>query len=456
MSSMNEDAKRIVGDAIQKLYSNNPYERQQAIKTINSHEAMFAKNMAYGPALQLYEKETDLEVKRGLLRIIATYHGGKDQKALDLFVKELENNDTTIQWAAFDGLKGFKERSVIALPKLVKMAQDTKTKSWTRRQIMGALAAIGKKAEPALSIITKELASPGWLMRRATRNAVKKLSKSGLNVVGYLISQLEHGNTDEKVAACTGLGSLEKDAKGSVAALMAALKDKDPEVRAKAAWALMKMEKDAAPAETALKEVLNDESSAASQYALKALDKMKKLTKEQKQEIEEIENYHKEIVKVKKKFGIPELKEAKDEDEGSPTSETAYKNVFFMSHALPDFVWVQKAISEIENWPSCKCWTCERDIAQGHDWLEAIFEGIESCTWYILFWSTNAAISKWTTEEIKEAKVRNVNKGKPKITIVNLGKEDWPTLLSRNQGTMVKSDDDLKKFLENLKSQVAF
>ncbi len=451
---MNEDAKRIVGEAIQKLYSNNPYERQQAIKTINSHEALFARNMAYGPALQIYEKETDLEVKRGLLRIIATYHGGRDQKALDLFAREIENPDMTIQWAAFDGLKGFKEQSAIAMPKLVKMAQDPQTKSWTRRQIMGALAAMGKKAEPSLSIVTKELASPGWLMRRATRNAVQKLSKSGINVVGSLISQLEHGTVDEKVAAATGLGSLEKDAKGSVSALITALKDANPEVRAKAAWALMKMEKAAAPAETALNAILNDESSAASRYALKALDKMKKLTKDQKKEIEEIENYFKEIVKVKKKFGIPELKEYKEEEEGSPASEGAFKNVFFMSHALPDFLWVQKAISEIESWPGCKCWTCERNIPQGHDWLEAIYDVIETCTWYILFWSDNAAASKWTNEEIKEAKIRNVNRGKPKITIINLGKEDWPTLLARSQGSMVKTDDDLKKFLANLKSQV--
>lgn len=454
MSNMNEEAKRIVGAAIQKLYSNNPYERQQAIETINSHEAFFARNMAYSPALQLYEKETDLEVKRGLLRIIATYALGKDQKALDLFVKEIENSDMAIQWAAFDGLKGFKEKSAVALPKLVKMAEAPNTSSWARRQIMGALAAMGKKAEPAISIITKELASPGWLMRRATRNAVKKLGKSGINVVGQLISQLDHGTVNEKIAACTGLGSLESDAKGSVLALTAALKDPNSEVRAKAAWALMKMEKNAAPAEMALKDVLNDESSAASKYALKALDKLKKLTKDQKREIEEIENYYKEIVKVRKKFGIPELKESKEEEEASPTSEAAYKNLFFMSHALPDFSWVQKAISEIESWPGCKCWTCERDIPHGHDWLEEIYDGIETCNWYILFWSADAAVSKWTNEEIKEAKIRNVNKGKPKITIVNLGKEDWPTLLARSQGSMVKTDDDLKKFLVNLKSQV--
>lgn len=452
---MDENAKRIVGEAIQKLYSKNPYERQKAIEAINSHEAFFARKMAYSPALDLYEKETDLEVKRGLIRIIASYAGGKDQKALDLFVKEIENSDMAIQWAAFDGLKGYKERSSVALPKLEKMVQDPNTKSWTKRQIMGALAAMGKNAEPAISIITKELASPGWLMRRATKNAVKKLGKSGINIVGQLISQLDHGTVEEKIAACTGLGSLGSDAKGSVLPLTVALKDANSEVRAKAAWALMKMEKNAAPAEMALKEVLNDESSAASKYALKALDKLKKLTKEQKKEIEDIENYYKEIVKVRKKFGIPELKEAKDEEEeASPAAETAYKNLFFMSHALPDFIWVQKAMSEIESWPGCKCWTCERDIPHGSDWLEEIYDGIENCTWYILFWSADAAVSKWTKEEIREAKIRNVNKGKPKITIVNLGKEDWPTLLARSQGSMVKSDDELKKFLFNLKSQV--
>jgi len=455
MSSMDENAKRIVGEAIQKLYSNNPYERQQAIKIINSQEAFFARRMAYGPAMQLYERETDLEVKQGLIQIISWFHQGKDPKAFDLFVKEIDNADSRIQSFAFEGLKGFKEKSAVALPKVIKMAQDPNTSSWTRRQIMGLLAAMGKKAEPAISIITKELASSGWLMRRATRNAINKLSKSGLNVVGHLINQLEQSDNEDKMAACIGLGSLGKDAKGCVVSLANALKDKAPEVREKAAWALLQMEKQAAPAENALKEALNDESPIIAKYALKTLDKMKKLTKEQKKEIEEIENYQKEIIKVKKKFGIPELKALKEEEEGGPTPEP-YKNLFFMSHALLDFLWVQKVMSEIENWSGCKCWTCERDIPQGHDWLEGIYEGLGSSTWFILFWSDNAANSKWTNEEIKEAKIRNVNKGKPQITIVNLGEKDWPTLLSRYQGSKIKTDDDLMEFLEKLKSEVEF
>jgi len=455
MSSMDENAKRIVGEAIQKLYSNNPYERQQAIKTIESHEAFFARNMAYGPALQLYDKETDLEVKKGLLRIVSWFAQGKDQKALDIFVREINNSDMQIQSIAFEGLKGFKEKSAIALPQAVKMAEDPDTNAWTRRQIMGLLAAMGKKAEPAIGIITKELTSPDWLMRRATRNAVEKLNKSGLNVVGYLVNQLEQSNPEGKIAACVGLGSLGKDAKGCVTALTTALKDETPEVREKAAWALLHMEKQAAPAENALREALTDESPIVAKYALKALDKMKKLTKEHKKEIEEIENYQKEIVKIKKKFGIPELKIPKEEEEGGPPTEL-YKNLFFMSHALPDFLWVQKTVRVIEDWPRCKCWTCERDIPQGHDWLETIYEGLESATWFILFWSDNAANSKWTNEEIKEAKIRSVNKGIPQITIVNLGKQDWPTLLSRYQGSVVTTDDELNEFLEKLKSQVEF
>ncbi len=449
--AIDEKAKQIMGKAIEMLHSSNPYDRQQAIKMIESHEAFFARNMAYGPALQLYHKETDLEVKAGLLKIIASYCKGKDRKALDIFVSELDNSDLNIRWAAFSGLKEYKENAAIVLSKVIKMAEDPLTSSWTKRQIMGLLGAMGKKAEPAISIITKELASKSWLMRRATRGAVKKLNKSGLNVVGYLINQLETGTVEEKIAACTGLGSLGKEAKGSVSALAAALKHEDPELRVKAAWALWKMEKNAAPAENTLRESLNDESSAVSKYALKALGKMKKLSKEEKNEIKEMEAQEKQIKKVKKQFGYPELKEPK---EGEEHEELLYKNLFFMSHALPDFPWVQKAMQVIESWPDCKCWTCERDIRHGMDWLEAIYEGIEECTWYILFWSENSKKSKWTNEEIREVKVRHVNRGKPNITLVNLGMHEWPKLLSRYQGSVVKNDEDLQQFLTNLKSQV--
>jgi hypothetical protein len=178
---------------------------------------------------------------------------------------------------------------------------------------------------------------------------------------------------------------------------------------------------------------------------------MKKLTKEEKREIKEMEEQEKSIRKLRKKFGYPESKEPK---EGETIEEREYKNLFFMSHALPDFPWVQKAMQVIESWPDCKCWTCERDIRHGMDWLEAIYEGIEECTWYLLFWSENAKKSKWTNEEIREVKVRNVTRGKPNITLINLGMHEWPKLLSRYQGGVVTNEEDLRKFLQNLKSQV--
>ena len=102
-----------------------------------------------------------------------------------------------------------------------------------------------------------------------------------------------------------------------------------------------------------------------------------------------------------------------------------------MSHALPDFPWVEKAINEISSWPGCYCWTCERDISPGEDWLTEIYKGLEACNWYVLFWSEKAKESKWTNEEIREAKTRNVGKGSPAISTINLEGLDFPILLSR-------------------------
>ncbi len=448
-----DEARQIVGEAIEMLNSTNPYKRQQAIETIESYKASSAREMAYGRALQLCEKETDAEVKRGLLRIIVDYCRGRDRRALDIFIAEIDNLNSNISEVAFKGLKKYKENASPVLSKVIKMVEDPLTSSWSKRQIMGLLGAIGKKAEPAIHIITKELASKSWLMRRATRDAMKKLKKSGLNVVGYLINQLENGSVEEQLAACTGLGSLPKDAKGSVSALSAALKHENPEVRSKAAWALWKMGKNAAPAENALRESLDDESSAVSKYALKALKKMKKLSEEEKGQIKEMEEQEKLIKKFKKKFGYPELKEPKD---GEEPEDLQYKNLFFMSHAVHDFGWVEKSMNIIESWPGCKCWVCERDIIHGMDWLEAIYNGIHECTWFILFWSENAKNSNWITDEIREAKTLHVSTGKPNITIVSLGMSEWPPFLSRHQGSVVRNDEDLEQFLVNIKSQIKF
>jgi hypothetical protein len=130
------------------------------------------------------------------------------------------------------------------------------------------------------------------------------------------------------------------------------------------------------------------------------------------------------------------------------------KDLVFMSHALPDFPWVKKAMEQIETWPGCRVWTCERDIPTGGDWLESIYAGLENCSWYVLFWSDKAQASKWTNEEMKEAKTRIVSRGKPKITVVNLGKSDWPILLQRYQGAFIKSDEDFNSWIGSLKDQV--
>ncbi len=171
------------------------------------------------------------------------------------------------------------------------------------------------------------------------------------------------------------------DAAASASSLGVLLSDPSPAVRAKAAWALYKLEKKAAPAEKALKDALNDDSSAVQKYCLKSLSKLKKLSKEQKDEIKMLGNLEKEMKQWRKKFIsiFPESKEKEDNGTNNISDEPV-KNLFFLSHALPDFPWVQKCMKVIESWPGCRVWTCERDIPVGGDWLESIYEGLEWCS----------------------------------------------------------------------------
>ncbi|MHA1819164.1 MAG: TIR domain-containing protein [Promethearchaeota archaeon] len=453
-------AQRIVGEGIQKLYSSNPAERLKGIEMITSHEAFFAKSSAYEPALKVYPDEIVPDVKIALLVLIADLAPPSDQRAFKLFSEELDNADIKIVATALGALARFKEMNKANLEKFRSIYENPMMPRSIKRGLMGVIANMGKAAEPVLDIITGELASDSWLMRRATKKAIKKLKKKGVNVVGFLVKQLEEGDINKKISACKGLGIMGKDAAGSVSALAKALSDPIPEVRLNAAWALSKMGKKAAPAESILKSALNDDSPGVKKFALKTLKNMKKLSKEQKQEIKEMEEIEKEMKAWRKKFVsmYPDPPKEKEDNENalniSTKPEEQYTNYFFLSHALPDFNWVQKVMNEIESWPGCKCWTCERDIPTGGDWLESIYDGLDAANWYLLFWSDNAEKSKWTNEEIREAKTRNVSRNNPKISVVNLGKNDWPRLLQRYQGAMVTNEEELKTYLKNLRSQV--
>ncbi len=427
---------------------------------INSHEGWTSRNLAYGTALQVYPNETEDNIRMGLMNLIYSFGKG-DQKAFEHFRHAANDPKPEIAYLGSLGLISLPQGVEEGLQRL-RFAFDAGS-VWLKRQAIGEIGKLGQKADPVVDLVTKNLGSKSWLMRRTTKKAVKNLKKADVDVVGHLVTQLELGTNEDKIAACAGIGTLGNEAKGSVGALAKALKDLSVGVREKAAWALLQMEKNAAPAEAELQAALQDESPAVSTYALKALNKFSKITKEQKDQIKALEDHEKELKQVQKYYGMKDKEEPKEsEEEAAPAAakaaEPEYKNKFFMSHSTKDFAWVQKVSNVIESWPGCKAWLCERDIYHGQDWMEAIYDGIEECNWYVLFWSQNAENSKWTMEEIREAKLRNVesNDTFPKVTIVNLGMSEMPRLLTRHQGSKVTKDEDVAEFCNRLKTQIEF
>ncbi len=454
-----EKARQVVAKGIDLLKSGNPANELTGIEMINSPDGWHSRKLAYGTALEVYERGSDDEVMYQLMNLIYAFGKG-DPKAYEHFRHAANTPKPEMAYLGSLGLISLPQGVEEGLQRL-RYAFDAGN-AWLQRRAIGEIGKMGQQAEPVLDLVTRNLGSRSWLMRRTTKKAVKGLKKADVNVVGFLVNKLMTGSTEEKISACTGLGTLGSDAKDSVDALSIALKDTAIGVREKAAWALWQMEKNAAPAESALQSALQDESPAVSMYALKALSKFSKITKEQKDLLKDLEEHEKEIKQVQKTWGMKDKEEPKEEkeDESAPPKapEQEYKNRFFMSHSTKDFVWVQKVAKVIESWPGCKAWLCERDIFHGQDWMEAIYDGIEECNWYVLFWSQNAENSKWTMEEIREAKLRNVesNDTFPKVTIVNLGMSEMPRLLTRHQGSKVTKDEDIPEFTERLKSQVEF
>jgi len=468
------------------LQSPNPVDRLRGIEMINSHEGFHSRKLAYNVALQVYPDETEEDVRAGLMTLILAFGKG-DPKAFEYFQRAANESRADLAYMGSKGLLSYPQGLDEGLARL-RYAFDAG--HWfLQLRIIGDIAKLGKNSWSILDIVTKNLNSKSRSLRHASDKAVKTLKKSDVDVVQYLMNQLESGTNEDKVAACAGLGALGQDAKKSAIALGEALRNPSVIVREKAAWALLQMEKGAAAAETELKEALKDESPAVSRYALKALSKFSKITKEQKEQIKQMEDHQREIKEVQKAFGLKDKEVPKETEEqkapkfGMPTpaegisvpaddetalmtslatpptaAESDYKNKFFMSHSSKDFEWVEKVAREIDSWPGCRAWMCERDIYHGQDWLEAIYDGIDACNWFILFWSQNAENSQWTMDEIRQAKMRNVESGDthPRVSIVNLGMPEMPRLLARHQGSKVIKDEDVAEFCNRLRPQIEF
>lgn len=304
-----------------------------------------------------------------------------------------------------------------------------------------------------------ELMSGGKMMKLIVKTQIKSFKTFGSGLSGIskpLLTKLETGSSKEIMIACEIIGILKDKAQGLVIPVGELLFHKHAAIRKKAIEALSNIGKHAVAAEEQIKESLKDKDKDVAKKAKKLLKSLSKIKSDDREMIIEDEELAYNL--------LTEVKQMEQEKNNIDTSDlqppdddfSKYKNIFFMSHALPDFPWVKKAIDEITSWPNCYCWTCEKDISSGEDWLTEIYKGLDACNWYILFWSDKAKESKWTNEEIREAKTRNVSSGTPNISTVNLTGGDWPRLLSRYQGSVVKSDEDLKKWLENLKGQVKF
>lgn len=301
--------------------------------------------------------------------------------------------------------------------------------------------------------------SGGKFMKRYVGAEIRQVSKYGTGVskiAPQLWNKLLTGSIKEQIACAEIIGYMGKEAGGMFNQVAMLLSHKNSLVRESAINALGNLKNLASAVEEKIVEANDRETDKKLKKNLsKILKKLGKVSSDEKELILEDEN--------EKRLLLEDIKEIEQNSKNIDTSKLGqgtndfaqFKNVFFMSHALPDFPWVEKAINTISSWPGCYCWTCERDISPGEDWLTEIYNGLDACNWYVLFWSDKAENSKWTKEEMREAKTRNVASGNPKVSIVNLGKDEWPRLLSRHQGAVVTSDEELAKWLENLKSQVS-
>jgi len=301
--------------------------------------------------------------------------------------------------------------------------------------------------------------SGGTFTRKMFGLEIRGVSNYGTGIskiTPQLWNKLLTGSIKEQIACAHIIGYMREAAGGMFNQVAMLLSHKNSLVRESAINAIDNLGKLATAVEGKVIEAENRETEKKLKKKLsKILKKFGKVSSSEKELILEEED--------QKRLLLEDLKEIEQNSKNIDTSKldkgtndfTQFKNVFFMSHALPDFPWVEKAINTISSWPGCYCWTCERDISPGEDWLTEIYNGLDACNWYVLFWSDKAENSKWTKEEMREAKTRNVASGNPKVSIVNLGKDEWPRLLSRHQGAVVTSDEELTKWLENLKSQVS-
>lgn len=473
---ISQDANKKVGDAIPQLSSANPMDRKQAMEVLNDYDNASARDLAFYSVCAAVEKEIIPGIKIQMLSYLSQTAKNNPDKVKEILTKESKNPDESIKGTALMLMESLKSppSTPAPTPPPTETEPSAEAKPETKQDPQPQPEPV--KAEPPPPKPKKpqrpkfQKGTPEWQIVEQLKaygtshsNMMKMTMEQGISFAAkhgaigpyleVLLGVFDWGTDLEIMSACDLLGVIGKYNASGASSLGKALKHENPYVREKAAAALVKMGKNAAPAQAQLMEATEDMSPKVSKLAYKALKKFKKMSKEEKQRIKFIAQQEKELMELQKKS------QQKMASAGNLKPKAAsfdqYEHVFFMSHAVDDFPWVEKAVKEIESWPGCRCWICERDIKPGDDWMTEIYKGLSSSNWFLLFWSENSENSKWTREEMNEAKQKNIESGgTPRVSVINLGKDEWPALFARSQSAKVLSDQDMNSYLTNLKSQL--
>src|SRR6516162_2228492 len=113
----------------------------------------------------------------------------------------------------------------------------------------------------------------------------------------------------------------------------------------------------------------------------------------------------------------------------------------FLSHSTKDKQFVQSLADELKA-EKIEPWLCEVDVEVGNNFVAEIEKGLREADLTVLFWSPDAAASKWTHREWNSVTEREISESRTRLGVVLLRDCVLPELLRVKHRIDARSDPE--------------
>jgi len=189
------------------------------------------------PSLAEALGDDDSQVRITAARTLIALEAAPNPAVISLAVK-LHDDDPQVRFQAANMLGKFEHRAAVAVPALVRLAQDADSHVSVRWEALSALRDIGEAGCPALAEIARSTTQG---TQYKALDALAQLGTEAAAATDTLVELLQADDFRVRSRAAFALGAIGPAARQALPALQRAARDRNPQVRQNARQAIAKI-----------------------------------------------------------------------------------------------------------------------------------------------------------------------------------------------------------------------